>query len=147
MDTKKVDLIIEKHRVEKGALISILHDIQEEEGYLPDETLSYLSEKLHTPLSELFRVATYFDRAFSLTPRGKHTVKVCQGTSCYLKHSDQILTDIKEELEKNGDGKNFHVTTASCLGCCTVAPAVEIDGELQDKDSAKSTIIKLKGEK
>jgi NADH:ubiquinone oxidoreductase subunit E len=92
-------------------------------------------------------VATYFDKAFSLTPRGKHTVKVCRGTSCYLKHSDKILTDIKEELEKNGDGKNFHVTTASCLGCCTVAPAVEIDGELLDKDSAKSTINKLKGEK
>ena len=53
----------------------------------------------------------------------------------------------KEELEKNEDGKNFHVTTASCLGCCTVAPAVEIDGKLHDKDSAKSTIIKLKGEK
>jgi len=147
MDTKKVDLIIEKHKAEKGALISILHAIQEEEGYLPDEALSYLSEKLHTPLSELFRVATYFDRAFSLTPRGKHTVKVCQGTSCYLKHSDQVLTDIKEELEKNGDGNNFHVTTASCLGCCTVAPAVEIDGELRDKDSAKSTINTLKGEK
>ena len=147
MDTKKVDLIIEKYKAEKGALMSILHAIQEEEGYLPDEALSYLSDTLSTPLSELFRVATYFDKAFSLTPRGKHTVKVCQGTSCYLKHSDQILTDIKEELEKNEDGKNFHVTTASCLGCCTVAPAVEIDGELLDKDSAKSTIIKLKGEK
>ena len=147
MDTKKVDLIIEKYKAEKGALMSILHAIQEEEGYLPDEALSYLSDTLSTPLSELFRVATYFDKAFSLTPRGKHTVKVCQGTSCYLKHSDQILTDIKEELEKNEDGKNFHVTTASCLGCCTVAPAVEIDGELLDKGSAKSTIIKLKGEK
>ena len=149
MDTKKVDEIIEKHKTEKGSLVSILHDIQREEGYLPDDALSYLSDKMHTPLSEVFRVASYFEKAFSLEPKGKHIIRVCQGTSCYLKRSDQISTEIAEELEKNGGDKdkNFHLGKVRCLGCCTAAPVVEIDGEILDKDSAKSTVIKLKGEK
>lgn len=146
MDTKKVDEIIEKHKAEKGALISILHDIQREERYLPEEALSHLSDKLHMPLSAIFRVASYFEKAFSLEPKGNHIVKVCQGTACYLKHADKTLIEIKEELAKNGENKNFHLEKVRCLGCCTTAPAVEIDGEILDKDSAKSTIIKLKGE-
>lgn len=147
MDMKKVDGIIEKHKAEKGALVSILHDIQGEEGYLPEEALSYLSDKLRLPLSEVFRVASYFEKAFSLEPKGEHTVRVCQGTTCYLKRSDKVLTEIEEELEKNGGNKNIYLKKVRCLGCCTTAPVVEIDGEILDKDSAKSTIIKLKGEK
>ena len=147
MDMKKVDEIIEKHQAEKGALISILHDIQEEEGYVPDEVLSCLSDKLQIPLSETFRVVTYFEKTFSLEHKGKHTIKVCQGTTCYLKHADQTLIEIKEELDKNGEEKDFSLEKVRCLGCCNAAPVVEIDGEMLDKDSAKNTIIKLRGEK
>ena len=144
METKKVDEILEKHRGEKGALISILHGIQEEEGYLPEEVFSYLSDRLHAPLSEIFRVASYFDKAFKLEPTRDHTIKVCQGTNCYLKHSDQVLTEIKEELDKIEADKNCDLKTVRCLGCCDIAQAVEIDGEIHDKDSAKITISKLK---
>ena len=150
MEMKKVDQIIENHQTEKGSLISILHDIQEQEGYLPEETLYYVSDQLRTPLSEVFRVATYFEKAFSLKPKGKHTVRVCQGTACYLKRSDQTLEEIKEELAKDVDeykDTDFNLEKVRCLGCCASAPAVEIDGEILDKDSAKTTIIKLKGEK
>jgi len=147
MDLKKVDGIIERHRTEKGALISILHDIQKEAGYLPDEALCYLSDTLHIPLSEVFRVATYFDKSFSLEPREKHIIKICQGTSCYLKHSEEVLKEINETLGDNGENKDFSVEKVRCLGCCNTAPVVEIDGKLLDRDSAKGTIIKLKGEK
>jgi NADH-quinone oxidoreductase subunit E len=147
MDMKKVDEIIEKHQAEKGALISILHDIQEEEGYVPEEVLCCLGDKLQIPLSEIFRVVTYFEKTFSLEPKGKHTIKVCQGTTCYLKHADQALTEIEEELDKNREEKDFSLEKVRCLGCCNAAPVVEIDGEMLDKDSAKNTIIKLKGEK
>ena len=147
---EKVDDIIEKHKTEKGSLISILHDIQEQEGYLPEETLSYLSDQLRMPLSEVFRVAAYFEKAFSLKPKGKHTIRVCQGTACYLKHADQTLEEIQEEIAKDVDeykDTDFNLEKVRCLGCCTAAPVVEIDGEILDKDSAKTTIIKLKGEK
>jgi len=147
MNMKKVDEIIENHQAEKGSLISILHDIQGQEGYLPEEALSYLSNRLHIPLGEIFRLITYFDKAFSLEPRGKHTIKICQGTTCFLKHSDHALKEIKEEVDKNGEDKHFYLEKVRCVGCCNAAPVVEIDGKFLDKDSAISTIIKLKGEK
>lgn len=147
MDLNKLDEIIIRHQKEKGALISILHDIQREEGYVSEEVMSNLSAKLQVPLSEVFRVATYFEKAFSLAPQGKHTIKVCQGTACYLKQAGQILTEIKEELGEDGAASNFHLEQVRCMGCCNAAPAVEVNGEMLDRESAKKTIIKLKGEK
>ena len=147
MDNNTIDKIITNHKSEKGALISILHDIQREEGYVPVDTMGYLSKTLQLPISEVFRVVSYFNKAFSLKPRGKHNIKVCQGTACHLKHSDQVLTEIKEEVGEDGEAPDFHIEQVRCLGCCTVAPAVEVNGEIVDKDSAKKTITKLKGEK
>ena len=146
MDNNSIDKIVTKHKSERGALISILHDIQREEGYVPDDVMGYLSKTLQLPISEIFRVVSYFNRAFSLKPRKKHNIKVCQGTACHLKHSDQVLTEITEEIGEK-DEPDFHIEQIRCLGCCTVAPAVEINGEIVDKDSAKKSIIKLKGEK
>ena len=147
METKKVDELIAQYKSEKGALISLLHEIQRQEGSIPDEVMTHLSEKLQLPLSEVFRVATYFEKAFTLEPQGQHTIKVCQGTACYLKHADQILAELQEALETNGDASDFHFEQVRCLGCCNAAPAVEVNGELLDRESAKKTIIKLKGEK
>jgi len=147
MDTKKVDAIIERHKAEKGALISLLHAIQDEEGYLAADAMSYLSDKLHTPLGEISRVATYFDKAFKLEPKQEHTVRVCRGTTCHVKKSDEVYKEITDELSKDGKGFRFSLGQARCLGCCTSAgPVVEIDGEVYEQDAAKSTIIKLKGE-
>jgi len=147
MELKKADEIITKHQSEKGALISILHEVQREEGYVPEEVMIHLSDRLQLPLGEVFRVATYFEKAFSLAPQGKNTIKVCQGTACYLKHADQILTEIKEDLGEDGEAADFHLEEVRCLGCCNTAPAVEVNGKLLDRESAKKTIIKLKGEK
>ena len=147
MENNAIDKIITKHKSEKGALISILHDIQREEGCVPDDAMLHLSKTLEMPLSGVFRVVSYFNRAFSLKPREKHNIKVCQGTACYLKHADQVLAEIKEELGEDGEAPGFHIEQVRCLGCCTAAPAVEVDGEIVDKDSAKNTITKLKGEK
>ena len=68
MDNNAIDKIITKHKPERGALISILHDIQREEGYVPDDVMGYLSKTLQLPISEIFRVVSYFNRAFSLKP-------------------------------------------------------------------------------
>ena len=146
MENNSIDKIITKHKSERGALISILHDIQREEGYVPDVVMGYLSKTLQLPISEIFRVVSYFNRAFSLKPREKHNIKVCQGTACHLKHADQVLTEIREEIGEK-DEPDFHIEQIRCLGCCTVAPAIEINGEIVDIDSAKKSIIKLKGEK
>ena len=147
MDTKKLDEFIQAHINEQGPLISILHDIQKEEGYVSDDAMGYLSKTLQVPISEIFRVVSYFDRAFSLKPREKHSIKFCQGTACHLKHADQLLTEITEECGEDGKIPDFHIEQVRCLGCCTAAPAVEVNGEILDKDTAKNTITKLKGEK
>ena len=147
MDAKKVDAIIERHKSERGALISMLHAIQDEEGALSVDTMSYLSDKLNTPLGEISRVATYFDKAFKLAPKEEHTVRVCRGTTCHVKKSDALYKEIDDELSKDGRGFKFSLGQARCLGCCTSSgPVVEIDGEVYEQDAAKSAIIKLKGE-
>ena len=147
MDNNTIDKIITKYQSEKSALISILHDIRREERYIPEEVMYHLSDRLKLPLSEVFRVVTYFDKVFSTKPQPKHSIRVCQGTSCYLKHADQTLTEIKETLGENGEANDFHLEEVRCLGCCNVAPAIEVNGEILDKDLAKTTITKLKGEK
>ena len=147
MDNNLIDQLISKHQREKGALISILHEVQRKEGYVPEEVMGHLSDRLKLPLSEVFRVATYFEKSFSLAPQGKNTIKVCQGTACYLKHADQILTGIREDLGEDGEAADFHLEQVRCLGCCNAAPAVEVNGELLDRESARKTILKLKGEK
>ena len=146
MDLSKLDEIIAQHKREKGALISILHEVQRKEGYVPEEVMSHLSEKLQVPLSDVFRVVSYFEKSFTLSPQAKHSIRVCQGTACYLKHADQMLTEFREELQGGGTTSDFHLEPVRCLGCCNAAPAVEVNGELLDRESAKKTIIKLKGE-
>ena len=147
METIKLDEVIARHQAEKGALISILHDIQREEGCIAEETMSILSSRLKLPLSEVFRVVSYFEKAFSMQPRGKHAVKVCQGTACYLKQGVEVLIEIKEAIEKEGADTGCYLEAVRCLGCCAAAPAVEIEGKLLDKEEAKKAIIQLKGEK
>ena len=152
MENQRLDKLIENHKIEKGPLISILHEIQEEQGYLPGDTLVSLSEKLNMSLGEIYRVVTFFGNAFSLEKKEKHVIRVCQGTTCHCKYSDNVLEEIEEELEKIkdenfGEHKNFSLEQVRCLGCCGSAPNVEIDGEVFDKETAKKTIIQLKGEK
>ena len=147
MDNNTIDTIIAKHQSENGALISILHDIQGKQGHISEDIMYYLSNKLKLPLSEVFRVITYYDRVFNIRPQQKHTVRVCQGTACHLKHADQLLTEITEEFGEDGKIPDFHIEQVRCLGCCNTAPAVEVNGEILDKDSAKETITKLRGEK
>ena len=79
--------------------------------------------------------------------KANNTIEVHMKLGVDPKHADQVVTEIKEELGEDGEAPGFHIEQVRCLGCCTAAPAVEVDGEIVDKDSAKSTITKLKGEK
>ena len=148
MDCTKLDDVIERHQKEKGALLSILHDIQCAEGYISDVAMSHLSGRLKLPLSEVFRTISYFGKAFSMQPpQSKHAVKVCQGTACHVKRGSEVMSELRETIEKEGAEAVCDLRPVHCLGCCTAAPAVEIDGKLLDKEAARNTIIKLKSEK
>lgn len=149
MDLKKLDDVIDRHQKEKGALISILHDIQREDGYIADEAMSHVSSRLKLPLSEVFRTVSYFGNAFTTQPlqKAKHAVKVCQGTACHVRRGSEVMSELKETIEKEAAEAACYLQPVHCLGCCTAAPAVEIDGKLLDKEAARNTIIKLKSEK
>ena len=148
MDMKKLDEVIERHKKEKGALITILHDIQRDEGHIAAEAMLQVSSRLKLPLSEVFRTVSCFGHAFTLQPRpAAHAVKVCNGTACHVRRGAEVMSELKETVEKEGAEALCSLEAVPCLGCCTAAPAVEIDGTLLDREAAKMTIIKLKSEK
>ena len=129
-DLQRYDEIINRYGGEKGALISILQDMNAEFNYLPETALKYTAEELKTPLSQVYHVATFYT-AFSLKPRGKHLVKVCVGTACHVRGAQKVLETIQRKLgikpgETTKDQK-FTLETVSCLGACALGPVVVID--------------------
>ncbi len=128
-----VDEVLERYSPEPSSLISILQDLQEELNYLPREALERVAVSLGVPRSQSYHVATFY-KGFSLEPRGRHTVSICRGTACHVKGADKIADMLRAELnvtdgETTTDGM-FTVQSVRCLGCCSLAPAIMIDGEV-----------------
>ena len=131
-DKKKVQSIIDKHQGLKKNLIAILLDVQECFNYLPPEALRLVAKSLDMALIDVCGVATFY-RAFSMTPRGKHTCLVCLGTACHVRGGPKILEELERKLdipagETTKDGQ-FTLETVACLGCCAIGPVVVVDGE------------------
>jgi len=113
-------------------LLSVLQDIQAKYGYLPEEKLIETAETLDMPLIDVYGVATFY-KSFSLTPRGRHQVKVCLGTACHVRGANRIGKEVGRKLgigpgETSEDGE-FSLETVMCLGCCAIGPVVVIDGK------------------
>ncbi|OHB79501.1 MAG: hypothetical protein A2Z25_20420 [Planctomycetes bacterium RBG_16_55_9] len=129
----KIDEIISKYEGRRGTTVPILEESQEVYGYLPEHAVRYLSEKLDIPLALMYRLATFYN-AFSLAPRGKHIIRVCMGTACYVKGGKKILEAFQNHLNvaMGGvtDDKEFGLETVNCLGCCGQSPVVTIDQDI-----------------
>lgn len=129
---KKVALVLDKYQQDKGMLVSILQDIQEEFNYLPRESLEQVSKTLDVPFSQLYSIATFF-KALRLTPRGRHLINVCMGTACHVRGAVKVLEATERELGiKSGettDGLEFTLETVNCVGACALGPVVIVDGE------------------
>ena len=130
VEKNKIQSIVKKHQGLKKNLIAILLDIQDTYHYLPQESLCCVSDALGMPLIEIVGVATFY-RAFSLTPRGKHTCLVCLGTACHVRGGPKILDEFERQLDvKAGDTTkdgHFTLVNVACLGCCAIGPVVVID--------------------
>ncbi len=128
----KIDRIIKQYRDKDIDLIQLLHNIQNEHNYLPEDVLDYVSKVLRIPLSKIYGVATFY-AAFSLTPRGKHLCTVCMGTACHVRGAPAVLSQLEEKLGiKSGEttkDNQFTLETVNCLGACALAPIVVVDGE------------------
>jgi len=129
----EVGEILSQKEAQRGILIYSLHQIQEEDGYLPEEELRKLSEKLGIALSEIYSVASFY-KMFHFKPRGKKVVKVCLGTACYVRGSKNLLQSLENEFQiKNGDTTDdlaMTLETVGCVGCCGLAPVATINDEV-----------------
>jgi len=132
MDKESLRQLLEKHESEPGALIPILQEIQESFGYLPEETLVFVSEEVGIPLGKIYGVVTFYSQ-FYLSPRGKNIIRVCHGTACHIGGAERISEAVSEELgvgegATTEDGE-FTVERVACLGCCSLAPCVMVNDE------------------
>jgi bidirectional [NiFe] hydrogenase diaphorase subunit len=128
------------------ALIEVLHSAQEAFGFLDTDTLAYVAASLGVPLSKVYGVATFYSY-FTLKPQGEHACVVCTGTACYINGSGGIVAAIRRGLgvrpgETTADGK-LSLLTARCLGSCSLAPAMILDGEVQGKLTADAVMAEL----
>ena len=127
-----VGTIISKYRGKPGSLIPVLEEIQEEIGYLPRCVQRKVAEGLGLPLSEVYGVVTFYS-FFTMVPRGRHTVRVCLGTACYVRGSKKIMEELCSILKVNPgqttSDRRFSLETVRCLGACGLAPAMVVDDD------------------
>ncbi len=127
---KGIDECVDRWKDKEGNLIMILHEIQNQHGYVPREASLLLAEKTGVPMARIYEVITFY-HYFRLVPQGKHNVTVCNGTACYLKGSGRLLNAFERKLKiKDGETSNdrlFHLETVRCIGCCGMSPALVID--------------------
>ena len=125
-------LIVQPQPPAGGALLSRLHAINAKYGYLPEAELRNAAEELGVSLSQLYSAAAFY-AAFSFQPRGRHTVRVCLGTACYIRGGERLLGKLKAALgvkpgETTGDWL-FTLETVHCVGSCSMSPVVRVDGD------------------
>ena len=136
MDQEKIDQIIDKYTGEEGVLIQLLLDVQRELNWVPKEAVQRISERLQVPLSQIYRVASFY-KSMSLKPRGRHLVNVCLGTACQVRGGPRVMDRIRDALginpgETTQDMK-FTLERVNCLGCCALGPVMVVDGEYHGK--------------
>lgn len=136
-----IDEMSQKDHAE-SYLIAVLHKAQELYGYLPQDVMDCVADKMQIPTAHIWGVATFY-HYFNLEPVGKHIVSVCMGTACYVKGADKVLEALKKELGiqvgQTSEDKLFTLQEARCLGACGIAPVIMIDDKIYGElDSAKT---------
>lgn len=126
---EKIDQVISKYKGKHGALIPALKESQEICGYLPRHVQRRIADGLNLPPSQVFGIVSFY-AFFTMVPRGKHIVRVCLGTACYVKGAKQILDSLQRELSIEVGGitkdRKYSLQAVRCLGACGLAPVMTI---------------------
>jgi len=149
-DNSSTISIIKKYPMEQRYTLPILQDIQNEYGFIPRDAMVLISDYLLLPISNVYSMATFY-KALSLKPKGKYTIKICDGTACHIRGSQSIKEEIEKMLniqsgETTEDGL-FSIETVNCLGACALAPVMMINGKYYGsltKEKVKVIINKFK---
>lgn len=134
--------VIEQYRGQESALIEVLHKAQEIMGYLPRDVQEAVAEGLNVPLNKVYGVVSFYHH-FSVEPKGRYQIAICNGTACYVKGAPAVISSLEEELgikagQTTPDGK-FSLAAVRCLGACSLAPVMTINQKaygLVDGDKA-----------
>jgi NADH:ubiquinone oxidoreductase subunit E len=127
-----IDKIIEGVDRPSDSKIRILQELQEQFKYLRDEHMRYVAEKVGTSYTDIYGIATFYSQ-FNLSPPGRHTIYICEGTSCHVKGGKVVLNKLKDtlgiDLKGTTDDRCFSLKSVRCIGCCGLAPVIMIDDE------------------
>ncbi|WP_429886548.1 bidirectional hydrogenase complex protein HoxE [Geoalkalibacter halelectricus] len=142
MRLQLLDKSLKRFQYQQDALIEVLHSAQETFGHLDAEILDYVSIQLKLPPSWVYGVATFYN-FFTLDPQGEHVCVICMGTACYVKGAGEIVAKLEEIFDvKAGattEDNRLTLMTARCLGNCSLAPMLTLDGEVLGKQTPEST--------
>ena len=148
IDFSAIDKVLETYEFKKSNLIAILQRIQEIYRYLPLDALTYVGTKIEglSPAT-VYGVATFYAQ-FSLDPKGKYEIKLCDGTACHVRGSMPVLDAVRGKLgltpeKSTTDDGMFSLETVSCLGACGLAPVVVINGDVYPKMTADAVKVAL----
>ncbi len=146
---QELKVIIDEKRKLQNPLIEILHKAQEIFGYLPMEVQIYIAQELDIPVGKIYGVVTFYN-AFTMIPRGKNVINICEGTACFVKGAKRLIQMISDELgismgETTPDNQ-FTMTSVRCVGACSLAPVFVIGedtfGRVDTRDKIKTILAK-----
>lgn len=148
MNIEKMDEILAAHNYDSSLVIAIMQDIQKEYRYLPQDALCYVAKKLKISEAKIYGVATFYEN-FSLEPKGKYVIKICDGTACHVRKSIPILEEIRTQLgvtaeKPTTDDMMFTVETVSCLGACGLAPVCTVNDVVYPSMTPEKARVMLK---
>ncbi len=146
VDLSRLDRILEEFKGVKGGVIPILQRAQDTFGYLPREALTYISRKTLIPLNQLYGVATFYTQ-FHLKRRGKHLVRICDGTACHVRGAPKNVDAVQKALgigagETTGDYM-FSFEIVYCLGSCGLAPVALVDEKVYGRVGPEALVKRL----
>ena len=139
-EKEKLSAIIEEHKNMQGALVPVLQRINSTFNYLPEPALRFTADSLSMPLSEVYRIATFYN-AFSLKPRGKHLISVCLGTACHVKGVADVMSALENKLGikagETTEDRMFSLQAVRCIGCCGLAPVLTVGKDVHSLMTVK----------
>ncbi|MDR0294248.1 MAG: NAD(P)H-dependent oxidoreductase subunit E [Oscillospiraceae bacterium] len=145
--------VLDRYERDPSNLIAILQEIQDAYAYLPEDIMTYVATALEISPGTVFGAATFYSH-FTLEPKGKYVIKVCDGTACHVKKSADIITTLESELglnenKKTSDDLLFTLEIVACLGACGIAPVVVVNEDVygaMNIEKTKTLIEKVRGE-
>jgi len=139
----QIDKIIADNKAVPGSIIGVLRECQDVVGWLPVELIDYISDGLNLSRSEVFGIVSFYS-LFSLTPKGRHLIKVCMGTACYVKGIKEVISRIDNQYQVKEGGttedRRFSLEAVRCLGACGLAPVVVVDQDTYGNVKADKVI-------